>query len=67
MEDEAGQEDEVRNGKESEGDPEVQEELVVKRGAMSAGVDGERPREGVDPSKRRQESIGHDLGGPDFD
>jgi hypothetical protein len=30
-------------GEESEGDPEVEKEMVVERGAVGAGVGGEEP------------------------
>ena len=40
------QEDEVRQGEEGEGDPEVEEKVVVERGAVSAGVGGQEPRWG---------------------
>ncbi len=33
----------MREGQESEDDPEVEEEMVVERGAMGAGVGGEEP------------------------
>jgi hypothetical protein len=40
------QEDEVCQGEESEGDPEVEKKMVVERGAVSAGVGGKEPRWG---------------------
>ena len=33
----------MRKGEESEGDPEVEEEMVVERGAVRAGVRGKEP------------------------
>lgn len=42
-EDEAGQQNEVREGEESEGDPKIEEEMVVERGAVGAGVGGQEP------------------------
>ena len=38
---EADEEDEVGEGEEGEGDPEVEEELAVERGAVGAGVGGQ--------------------------
>jgi hypothetical protein len=40
---ETEEEDEVGEGEESEGDPEIEEEMVVERGAVNAGVGGEVP------------------------
>ena len=40
---ETEEEDEVCESDESEGDPEIEEELVVERGAVGAGVGGEKP------------------------
>ena len=42
-EDEAEEEDEVCESEEGEGDPEVEEEMVVERGAVGAGVGGKEP------------------------
>ena len=43
---EADEEDEVGESEEGEGDPEIEEEMVVERGAVGAGVGGEEPRWG---------------------
>ncbi len=40
---EAGEEDQVGQGEEGEGDPEVEEEVMVERGAVGAGVGGQGP------------------------
>ena len=39
----ADEEDEVREGEEGEGDPEVEEEVGVEGGAVRGGVDGQVP------------------------
>ena len=52
--DEAGEEDEVGEGEEGEGDPEVEEEMVVEGGAVGAGVGGERTRMGRAGARRSE-------------
>jgi hypothetical protein len=38
---ESEENDEVCEGEESEGDPEIEEEMVIERGAVGAGVGGQ--------------------------
>jgi hypothetical protein len=41
--DEAGEKDDVSEGEESESDPKIEEEMLVERGAVKSGVDGQVP------------------------
>jgi len=52
----ANEEDQVREGEEAESDPETEQKLVVQRGAVRAGIDGEVPEVGV---FQRFEGKGH--------
>jgi hypothetical protein len=58
---ETKEEDEVCKGEEGEGDPEVEEEMVVEREAVGAGVGGERPRKDRHRRVLRGEERGHRI------
>ena len=64
-ESEADEEDEMSEGEEGEGYPEIEEEVVVERGAVSAGVGGKEPGWGEQERgvacEARLAGVGHGL------
>jgi hypothetical protein len=58
---ETGEEDEMREGEKRKSNPEVQEQMAVERGAVSAGIGGERPREDRHRRMLRGEEPGHRI------